>query len=91
MRRGRPTKRRLAAIGSVAGAGPAYVARFIAALAKAGQKRGLSKEIAETVALETVLGTAWMAATTGEDMDVVARARRQPERHDRGGPRRARP
>lgn len=64
---------KLAAIGSVAGAGPAYVARFIAALAKAGQKRGLSKELAETVALETVLGTAWMAVSSGEDMDSVAR------------------
>lgn len=64
---------RLAALGSVAGAGPAYAARFIAALAKAGEKRGLSKETAATVALETVLGTAWMAATNGETMDSVAK------------------
>lgn len=64
---------KFAAVGSVAGAGPAYVARFIAALAKAGEKRGLSRELAETVALETVLGTAWMSASTGEDMDSVAR------------------
>ena len=64
---------KLAALGSVAGAGPAYVARFIAALAKAGQNRGLSDEIAATIARETVLGTAWMAATTGEDMASIAR------------------
>jgi len=64
---------KLAALGSVAGAGPAYVARFIAALAKAGVERGLSEEIAATVALETVLGTAWMAATTGESMDSLAK------------------
>ena len=64
---------KLAALGSVAGAGPAYVARFIAALAKAGEKRGLSEETAATIALETVLGTAWMAATRGEDMDSIAR------------------
>ena len=64
---------KLAALGSVAGAGPAYVARFIAALAKAGEKRGLSEEIAATIARETVLGTAWMAATTGEDMESIAR------------------
>jgi len=64
---------KLAAIGSVAGAGPAYVARFVAALAKAGEKRGLSPEIASTIALETVLGTSWMAATKGEDMESVAR------------------
>ena len=37
---------KLAALGSVAGAGPAYVARFVAALAKAGEKRGLTAEIA---------------------------------------------
>jgi len=64
---------KLAALGSVAGAGPAYVARFIAALSKAGQKRGLTEEIAAIIARETVLGTAWMAASTGEDMDSVAR------------------
>ena len=64
---------RLAALGSVAGAGPAYVARFIAALTKAGVNRGLSEEIAGTIARETVLGTAWMAATTGEDMASIAR------------------
>ena len=63
----------LAAIGSVAGAGPAYAARFIDALAKAGVERGLSQEIAGTLALETVLGTAWMSATTRESMDDIVR------------------
>jgi pyrroline-5-carboxylate reductase len=64
---------KLAAVGSVAGAGPAYVARFIAALTRAGQKRGLTEEIAAVIARETVLGTAWMAASTGEDMGSIAR------------------
>jgi pyrroline-5-carboxylate reductase len=64
---------KLAAVGSVAGAGPAYVARFIAALAKAGEARGLSREMAATAALETVLGTAWMAAASGQTMDEIAR------------------
>jgi pyrroline-5-carboxylate reductase len=64
---------KLAAIGSVAGAGPAYVARFVDALAKAGEARGLSRETAATIALETVLGTAWMAATNGESMDSVVK------------------
>ena len=63
----------LAAVGSVAGAGPAYVARFVAALAKAGVARGLSPEMASTAALETVLGTMWMAAASGETMDALAR------------------
>jgi pyrroline-5-carboxylate reductase len=66
-------ERKLAAVGSVAGAGPAYAARFIAALVKAGEQRGLSHEIASTIALETVLGTAWMAAASGEDMDSIVR------------------
>ena len=66
-------EQKLAALGSVAGAGPAYVARFISALAKAGIKRGLSEEIASTIALETVLGTAWMAATDRQSMDSVAK------------------
>lgn len=64
---------KLAAVGSVAGAGPAYAARFIAALAKAGEERGLSREMAEIVALETVLGTSWLAAATKWDMDALAR------------------
>ena len=64
---------KLAAIGSVAGAGPAYVARFIGALAKAGEERGLSREMADVVALETVLGTGWLAAATKWDMDALAR------------------
>jgi pyrroline-5-carboxylate reductase len=63
---------KLGALGSVAGAGPAYVARFIAALAKAGVKRGLSEDIASTLARETVLGTAWMAASDGESMESIA-------------------
>jgi len=65
-------EQKLGALGSVAGAGPAYVARFVAALAKAGVERGLSQEIAATLALETVLGTAWMAATRGESMESIA-------------------
>ncbi len=61
----------LGAIGSVAGAGPAYVARFISALAKAGVRRGLPETLAQTIAVETALGTAWMAATTRESMDAI--------------------
>lgn len=64
---------RFSAVGAVAGAGPAYVARFIAALAKAGEARGLSAEMAATVALETVLGTSWMAASSGERMAAIAK------------------
>lgn len=62
-----------AAVGAVAGAGPAYVARFIAALAKAGVGRGLDPTVAETLARETVLGTAWLSAVSGEGMDALAK------------------
>lgn len=62
----------LAAIGSLAGAGPAYVARFIAALARAGVERGLAPELADRLALETVLCTAAMAKARGETMASIA-------------------
>ena len=64
---------KFAAVGSVAGAGPAYVARFIAALSKAGVGRGLDPTVAETLARETVLGTAWLSAVSGEGMDALAK------------------
>ena len=64
------------ATGGVSGPGPAYVARFIAALADAGTARGLDPELALTVARETVFGSAWLAASTSEAMDeIVARVR----------------
>ena len=63
----------LGTIGAVAGAGPAFVARFIAALSDAAVKQGLPQTIADTIALETVLGTAWRARATGESMDELAR------------------
>ena len=68
----------LATIASVAGAGPAYVARFIEALAKAGEARGLNADLALTIARETVFGTGWLAATTGADMDEIVRRVKSP-------------
>ena len=38
-----------------------------------GRARGLSARSPSTIALETVLGTAWMAATTGESMERWSR------------------
>jgi pyrroline-5-carboxylate reductase len=69
----------LGVIGEVAAAGPAYVARFIAALAKAAERRGLPPALASTIAVETVLGTAWMAASTRENMDEIARRVASPQ------------
>lgn len=66
-------EQRLAALGAVAGAGPAYVARFIAALAKAGEKLGLSHELASSIAVETVFGAAWLAASNNEPAESIAK------------------
>ncbi|MES2120285.1 MAG: pyrroline-5-carboxylate reductase dimerization domain-containing protein [Pseudomonadota bacterium] len=66
-------EQRFGAIGAVAAAGPAYVARFVQALAKAAGERGISPEMSAIIALETVLGTTWMAATTNEEMASIAK------------------
>lgn len=63
----------LGAIGSLAGSGPAYVARFIGAFCEAGIKSGLDPKLARTLAIETVFGTGWLAAATGDSMDAIAR------------------
>jgi pyrroline-5-carboxylate reductase len=61
------------ALGFVAGSTPAYVARFIAAFAAAGEGRGLDAGLALTAAREAVLGSAWLAASSGEPMADLAR------------------
>ncbi|MCY7398683.1 MAG: pyrroline-5-carboxylate reductase [Sphingomonas bacterium] len=60
------------AIGAVAGSGPAYVARFAAALAKGGEELGLDPELARAIGTQTLVGTAAMAAA-GEPMAEIAR------------------
>jgi pyrroline-5-carboxylate reductase len=67
------TEEEFGAIGFVAGSTPAYVARFIAAFAAAGEGRGLDPGLALTSAREAVLGSAWLAASTGEPMTDLAR------------------
>ncbi len=59
------------AIGAVAGSGPAYVARFAAALAKGGEGLGLDPELARAIAIQTLVGTAAMAPS--ETMADIAR------------------
>jgi pyrroline-5-carboxylate reductase len=49
------------AIGAVAGSGPAYVARFAAALAKGGEGLGLDPDLSRAIATQTLIGTAAMA------------------------------
>ena len=69
----------LGAVGAVAGAGPAYVARFIQTLAAAGEAKGLEAGLALTIARETVLGTGWLAAATNEPMDEIVRRVKSPK------------
>lgn len=67
-----PNQAHLSAVGAMAGSGPAYVARFTNALAAAGTARGLDQGLATTLAIETVLGTGWLAATERSPLDELA-------------------
>jgi pyrroline-5-carboxylate reductase len=66
-------EQQFAAIGAVAGAGPAYVARFATAMARGGEKLGLDPDLAEAVAVQTLVGTALLVNATGESMAEIAR------------------
>ena len=57
---------------ALSGCGPAYLFRFIDALAVAGARLGLPREQAERLALQTVQGAATLAAQTSENPGVLA-------------------
>lgn len=50
---------------AISGSGPAYVAMFVDALARAGVAQGLSREVAQALAVSTVRGTADLLELTG--------------------------
>jgi pyrroline-5-carboxylate reductase len=54
------------AVTAVSGSGPAYVFWFIEQLAAAGESLGLAREVSQKLAMETVLGSAKLAAQSGE-------------------------
>jgi pyrroline-5-carboxylate reductase len=58
---------------ALAGSGPAFVYRFIEALAAAARELGLPEETAKRLALVTVEGAAALASWSGEDPAELAR------------------
>jgi len=72
-------EKQFAAVGAVAGAGPAYVARFAEAMTRGGAKLGLELELAEAVAVQTLVGTGALAAATGESMAGIAKRVASPQ------------
>ncbi|HKN41413.1 MAG TPA: pyrroline-5-carboxylate reductase dimerization domain-containing protein [Sphingomicrobium sp.] len=67
------TEEELGVIGAVASAGIAYVARFANALGKSGEALGLRPELAQQVAVQTLIGTSDLAKATGGSMTEIAR------------------
>lgn len=61
-----PDESLMDAVTAVSGSGPAYVFWFIEQLAKAGESLGLPLEVSQKLALETVLGSAKLAAQSAE-------------------------
>lgn len=66
------------AVTGVSGSGPAFVLRFIEALAEAGKKAGLEADLSLRLALQTVAGTARLVQTTGRSPADLAEAVRSP-------------
>ena len=61
----------LDAVTALSGSGPAFVAMFVEALIDAGVRVGLARDIATTLSLQTVLGTAQMMQISGRHPAVM--------------------
>lgn len=59
------------ATGAVSGSGPAYVAALIEALRDAGVAQGLDAALAESLAFQTVYGTATLMERTGQNAETT--------------------
>lgn len=59
---------------AISGSGPAYVAIFVDALARAGVRQGLPRDVAQHLAVQTLRGTAELLERTGQHPEELADA-----------------
>jgi len=59
---------------AISGSGPAYVAILVDALARAGVRHGLSRDVAQRLAVQTLRGTAELLDGTGQHPEALADA-----------------
>ena len=59
------------ACSAISGSGPAYVALVIDALARAGVREGLTRDLAQRLALQTMRGTVELISRTGEHPEAI--------------------
>jgi pyrroline-5-carboxylate reductase len=59
---------------AISGSGPAYVALFLDALARAGVRQGLPRDVAQALALQTMRGTVELIERTGTHPEAVVDA-----------------
>lgn len=59
---------------AISGAGPAYFALFVDALARAGVRQGLTREVAQLLAVQTMRGTAELLDATGQHPEQLVDA-----------------
>ncbi len=61
------------AVTAISGSGPAYLYYFTEALAAAGRELGFEAELAETLAVRTVVGSAKLLEGSGDPADILRR------------------
>lgn len=59
------------AASAISGSGPAYFALVVDALARAGVRQGLPRDVAQALAVQTMLGTAVMIDSTGQHPEAL--------------------
>lgn len=66
-----PNEQLIDAVTAISGSGPAYVFLFLEAMQEAACELGLSNETARTLAIQTVLGSAQLAAQSKDSVDIL--------------------